>query len=132
MKFCRARPYEGKQPYIFFSYNHENADRVFPMIEKMAQEGIRVWYDNGLRPGDDWPEVIAEHLDNAAAMVVAVSKEYVVSHNCCNELTVAVNDNKPIVSVVLDDITLSLGMRMQLVRTFNLKKYEFPNDNVFY
>ena len=132
MKYCRARPYEGTQPYIFFSYNHDNADRVYPVIERMAQDGIRVWYDDGLRPGDDWPEVIAEHLDKAAAMVVAVSREYAVSHNCCNELTVAVDDNKPVISIVLDEFVQSLGMRMQLIRCFNLKKYEFPDDKAFY
>ncbi|MBQ3010687.1 MAG: FHA domain-containing protein [Oscillospiraceae bacterium] len=132
MKRCRAKPYEGAEPYIFFSYCHDDADVVFPIIEQMARKGYRVWYDDGLNPGDDWPEVIAAHLNHAEGLVVAISDKYASSHNCRNELTLALSKNKSIVSVILNQFKMTPGMDLQLIRTYYLKRFEFANDLAFY
>ena len=31
----------------------------------MADYGFRIWYDEGIEAGTEWPEYIAEHLENA-------------------------------------------------------------------
>lgn len=61
MKRCSVRPYEGDENYIFISYCHKDKAKVFPIIEQLAKDGFRVWYDEGIAPGEDWPEVIAAH-----------------------------------------------------------------------
>ena len=50
---CYSVPYEGDQEYIFFSYCHDDAPLVYTIIERLSIEGFRVWYDNGIHPGDD-------------------------------------------------------------------------------
>ncbi len=43
--------YEGSEPYIFVSYSHEDAAAVYPEIEWLRQQGVNIWYDEGISPG---------------------------------------------------------------------------------
>lgn len=121
---CYAAPYEGEQEYIFFSYCHDNAAQVYPVIERLALEGFRVWYDDGIHPGEDWPQVIAEHLSRASVCVAAVSRASAESHNCRNEVSFAVANNKPFLSIVLEEFKMPLGMKLQLSSARFLKLFE--------
>ena len=56
MRRCSVKPYEGQEAYIFISYCHKDRASVFPIIEQMARDGYRVWYDEGIDPGSEWPE----------------------------------------------------------------------------
>ena len=37
--------YEGDEPYIFVSYAHEDASKVFPELKRFHDDGINIWYD---------------------------------------------------------------------------------------
>lgn len=121
---CYTIPYEGDQDYLFFSYCHDDAERVYPIIERLAIEGFRVWFDDGIHPGEDWPDVIAAHLSNAKACVAAISKNSSESHNCRNEVSFAIGHNKPFLSIILENFKMPLGMQLQLSSTRFLKNYE--------
>ena len=125
---CYAIPYEGEQKYIFFSYCHDDAAQVFPVIERLAVEGYRVWFDDGIHPGEDWPEVIARHMSCAAACIAAVSGPAAESHNCRNELSFALASNKPLLSIILEDFSMPLGMQLQLSSARYLKKNGVPEE----
>ena len=121
---CYTIPYEGDQDYLFFSYCHDDVERVYPIIERLAIEGFRVWFDDGIHPGEDWPDVIAAHLSNAKACVAAISKNSSESHNCRNEVSFAIGHNKPFLSIILENFKMPLGMQLQLSSTRFLKNYE--------
>ena len=53
---CNVKPYEGDKEFIFISYSHKDNALVFPVIEKLAENGFRVWYDEGIDPGSEWPD----------------------------------------------------------------------------
>ena len=55
---CSFTPYEGNEKYIFVSYSHSNSDKVAPILEKLNDEGFRIWYDEGIEWGTEWPESI--------------------------------------------------------------------------
>ena len=40
---CRATPYQGQEPFAFFSYCHKDSDRVYPLIEELTELGYRIW-----------------------------------------------------------------------------------------
>lgn len=125
---CNAIPYEGELPYVFFSFCHENHEIVYPLIERMAAAGFRVWFDDGIHPGQEWPEVIAEHLNQSAVCVCAASMEFQNSHNCKNELTFAVNGKKSLMAILLEDFEMSLGLKLQLGNTQQLKLSEHTTE----
>lgn len=65
--------YVGREPYIFVSYAHGDSDRVFPDICHLHQKGYRIWYDEGIPLGRDWPTEIARALRSTRVFLVFVS-----------------------------------------------------------
>lgn len=131
MKRCGAPPYEGNEQYIFVSYCHKDRKVVYPLIEQMAADGYRIWYDEGINPGTDWPEMIAEHLSKCSACIALITENSVDSHNCRKEINYALLKKKPFISVFLEKVTLSVGMEMQLATTQALFRYEYDSFKPF-
>lgn len=80
------RPYEGTQPYIFVSYAHKNDAAVLEIIGTLQSRGFRVWYDEGIEAGSEWPESIASHLERAQLVLALLSPAYLRSDNCRKEM----------------------------------------------
>ena len=114
---CRAKPYLGSEPFVFFSYCHKDSPRVYPLIEQLTALGYRIWFDDGIGIGDEWPEVIAKKLEECTLFLVAITPDYCRSHNCKNEMTYQVEDQKPMLPLMLEDFPLSGGIRLQLAGT---------------
>ena len=129
---CNVRPYEGPEEYIFVSYCHKDQDCVYPLIEQLAKDGFRVWYDEGINPGSEWPEIIASHLSNAAVCVAIVSGNSLSSHNCRREITFALLKKKCFVSVFLEPVDLTPGVEMQLSSYQSIFKYQYEKESEFF
>ena len=125
---CRAIPYEGRDPYIFFSYSHKDAARVYPLLEQMVRDGYRVWYDDGNHPGDDWLENIGQHLNNCHLCLAMMSQNSEESHNCKKEVSFAVQCKKKLMAVMLEQFAMTVGMRLQLSTIHYLLKTDYPSD----
>ena len=110
----RPRAYEGNEPFIFVSYAHKDSDRVLPIISALQDRGFRVWYDAGIEAGTEWPEYIAEHLDGCTVFLAFISEAALASQNCRREINFAIELMKEQLAIYLEDVKLSLGMRMQL------------------
>ena len=132
MKRCSAKPYEGGENYIFVSYCHKDKKFIFPIIERLARDGYRVWYDEGIDPGSEWPEIIARHLNGCATCIAFISENSLNSHNCRREINFALLKKKPFISVVIEPVQMSLGMEMQLSATQSIFKYTLSDDNEFF
>ena len=132
MKRCSVRPYEGDENYIFISYCHKDKAKVFPIIEQLAKDGFRVWYDEGIAPGEDWPEIIAAHLNACECCIAFISNQSLGSHNCKKEINYAVFLNKFFVSVFLEPVEMTLGMQMQLSTNQSILKYTMDTEYEFF
>lgn len=109
------KAYEGNEPYVFVSYAHKDNSLVLPIIQGLQDRGIRVWYDEGVELGDEWPDSIAEHLESCACVLSFVSRNFGNSHNCCQEFTFSMNLRKDNSIIYLEDPSvLRAGLRMQL------------------
>ena len=122
---CNAPAYEGTKPYIFISYCHDDEARVYPYIEMLARNGCRVWYDEGITPGEEWPEVIARHLEGSAVFLAIITESSVNSHNCRREINYAISLNKEMLCLFIDDVQLSSAMSMLLANTQAVKRSRF-------
>lgn len=132
MERCAVKPYKGNENYIFISYSHMDKRLVFPVIERLARDGYRVWYDEGIEPGSEWPEIIAQHLDGCCICLGFITDNYLASQNCKRELTFALQRKKAFVSVFLEEVELSLGMEMQLSVAQSVFKHKLPEEELFY
>lgn len=126
------RPYEGTLPYLFVSYAHKNDAAVLEIISTLQSRGFRVWYDEGIEAGSEWPESIASHLERAQLVLAFLSPAYLRSDNCRKEMHYALTKRKPVISVYLEPTELSPGMEMQIGNLFALMKYTYPSEEYFY
>ena len=81
--------YKGDLPYVFISYAHKDESTVFPIIDRLQQDGFRVWYDEGIVPGSNWDVYISEQLDRCSNVLCFISRAYIKSQNCKDELALA-------------------------------------------
>lgn len=98
------KPYEGKRPYIFISYPHKQSDAVVETIRLLHDERYRLWYDEGIPAGSDWPVNIARHLQDCTAVIAFISEHFLKSQNCFSEIRAAVHLRKPILVVYLENV----------------------------
>lgn len=126
------RPYEGTLPYLFVSYAHANDAAVLEIISTLQARGFRVWYDEGIEAGSEWPESIASHLERAQLVLAFLSPAYLRSDNCRKEMHYALTKKKPVINVYLEATELSPGMEMQIGNLFALMKYTYPSEEYFY
>ena len=120
--------YNGNEPYIFFSYAHKDSDVVLPIIEALANNGFRVWYDAGVNAGDCYMEELAERISRSAVVVVFLSKAWMQSKLCYHEILFALAEKKQVILAYIEDVALTPGMKMRLSTTQalfgNRKPYE--------
>lgn len=132
MKRCSVKPYEGQEPYIFISYCHKDRAAIFPIIENLARDGYRVWYDEGIDPGSEWPEIIASHLNGCTVCIAFLSVNSLNSHNCRREINFALLKNKQFISVIIEPVKMSPGMEMQISSNQAIFKYKYSTESEFY
>ncbi len=124
-------PYEGNQPYIFISYAHANSPDVMRVVTDMHSRGYRIWYDEGIEVGSEWPECIAEHLASAHLMLAFISEAYMNSDNCRREMHYALSKRIKVINIFLEQTAMTPGMEMQIGNIFALMKYTMA-ENVFF
>ncbi|MBQ6513426.1 MAG: FHA domain-containing protein [Clostridia bacterium] len=127
---CNAKPYEGPEPFLFVSYCRKDSGITYPLIERLASAGVRLWFDSGIHGGEIWPEVIADHLNRSAACLVLMSQSAVKSHNCFNELIFAVENQKPLIPIRYNGAQLTMGMRLMIGSVQWIDVHDIPGDSV--
>lgn len=106
--------YAGEDNYVFISYAHKDKEKVYPLIEDIQKQGVHVWYDTGIIPGEEWPEIIGRRIKNCEVIILMLSFNSILSANVRREITMAISEEKKIIAVMLEDVDLSPGMKLQL------------------
>lgn len=126
------QPYCGKEPYIFISYAHRNEREVHRVIQRIQAEGCRVWYDEGIDPGTEWADNIAERVVNCDWFFAFITQEYLESSNCLDELNFARDKEKKRLLVYLSNVALPDGISMRSNRLQAIHKYTYEREEEFY
>ena len=123
--------YKGDQPYVFISYAHKDSDTVLPIVDRLQKDGYRVWYDEGIVPGSNWDVYISEHLDRSSIVLCFISKAYIKSHNCKDELALSRAKGKPMNIVYVEDVQLTPGLKMRYGRIQALFLKQMSEEDFF-
>jgi hypothetical protein len=67
------KPYKGNEPFIFVSYNHDDAEVVYRIITDLHERGYRIWHDNGISTGDNFVEALAKRIKDSEAVFCFLS-----------------------------------------------------------
>ena len=93
--------YKGDEPYVFVSYSHKDSSFVYVELDWLRACGFNVWYDEGIEPGTDWSDELANRIENAQLFLYFVTPESAKSNNCRNEVNFALGKQIPILPVHL-------------------------------
>lgn len=129
-KYIEA-PYQGKENYVFFSYAHKDKKIAKDILAFLQFHGIRLWYDAGIEPGDNWMNVIADKLENAEGMILLSGENATASVHVQTEIRNALNWGKPIIKINLDDSKFDRGIEMYLhpIHQLNYGEFELQHKN---
>lgn len=124
--------YRGSEPYIFISYAHVDNAMVFAEIKGFNENGYNVWYDEGISPGNEWTDEIAEALENCALFVVFITPASAGSPNVQNEINYVIGENKPFLAIHLEETTLRAGIKLQIGTKQAILKYNMTDEEYLY
>ncbi len=118
------KAYDGDEPFIFVSYSHKDSEIVFPELLQLKSLGFNVWYDEGIKVGQNWTDELAQRLNQCALTIYLVTPSSVLSRHCSNEVHYAIDLEKPMLVVHLRPAALPPGQRMQLGTIQGIIKHE--------
>lgn len=123
--------FQGKEPYIFISYAHSDSAFVYPQILRLHEKGFRIWYDEGIDPGNEWAEDIASALEKCEFFIVFITPDAVESRNVRNEINFALNRDKAFLAVHIRETKLTSGMELRMGDIQAIMKYQMADDLYF-
>ena len=92
---------------VFITYSHKNAlekEKLKKALSVMKRKGeIEIWHDGEMLPGDEWKEKIAENLAPADILLYLTSVYSLESENCNRELIEALQKDKKVIPIILED-----------------------------
>ena len=130
MSDLKLVPYDGEKPYVFVSYAHRDMKAVYSILRDLAGKGMRIWFDEGIDPGTEWDNNIAEHVNGCDSVIAFISANYLASDNCRDELNYARDLKKDRLLIYLEPVELPAGMamRMNRIQAVNHFRYDRPED----
>jgi len=99
-------------PSIFFSYARENSPFVIDLAKRLKEDGLDVWLDQiDIPAGARWDMEIQRALSRSNTMIVVLSKDSVKSQNVLDEVSYAIEENKTIVPVLIEECNVPFRLR---------------------
>ena len=120
--------YRGKGPYVFVSYAHSDHAKVFAEIKRFNEAGYNVWYDEGIAPGSEWSDEIADALSDCSVFVVMLTPVSAPRENVLNEIDYALNEGKPFLAIYLEETELPRGLKLRVSRKQAILKYNMTEE----
>lgn len=124
--------YRGNEPYVFISYAHDDQDKVFAEIKRFNKAGFYVWYDEGISPGNEWTDEIADALDGCSLFVVMITPTSAPRKNVLNEINFALDENKPFLAIHLEETEIKGGLKLRIGSNQAILKYNMTDEEYEY
>jgi TolB-like protein/Tfp pilus assembly protein PilF len=118
--------YKGDEPYVFVCYAHEDKAAVYPQIAWLHDQGVNIWYDEGISPGQEWSEEIGQAINNAERLLFFVTSASVASRNCRDEIHFAKHHETPILAVYLKETELPAGLEIAIGASQAILAHDLP------
>ena len=75
--------------HILISYHAENREKILEISDRLKEKGYKVWLEKS--KGDSYPKHLVEAVENAAIVLVAVSRKYKQSPSVFAGLPLAIH-----------------------------------------
>ena len=105
---------------MFVCYAHSDADSVYADLVELRNNGVNIWYDEGIPAGSSWRGEIAAAIKGADRLVYFISQASLKSSHCLREVDYAITHDIEIIPVYLEDIELPGELELVLNRVHGL------------
>ncbi|NDJ78874.1 MAG: TIR domain-containing protein [Chloroflexi bacterium] len=116
--------------HVFISYRSTQSELPFCLFHDLEEIGIAVWIDkNKITGGENWRKEIATAISGCSAFIAVLSPEYTQSDICIKELSRAESLEKPVIPVVLEEVSPSkLPLTMEGVQYIDFCAWDKTNS----
>ena len=105
----------GQALKIFLSYSRKDVGTARKIYLHLVEAGYDVWMDTqSIIGGNPWRQEIVEAIEASALLLVALSPNAIKSDNIRKELDLAESSGKPIVPVMIGEVSIPAAMKYQL------------------
>lgn len=113
---------------VFISYSRKDKDVADGLCELLKENGIEYWIDKeGIYSSSNYKELIVDAIDVSKAVIFISSANSNASVNVIREIGYAVNMNKPILPLMLDDAPYAKSIRLDIS---DIDQIDFKNPIV--
>jgi dienelactone hydrolase len=116
--------YEGSDPYVFVCYAHADAKIVYPELAWLREQGVNVWYDEGISAGAEFPERLGNAILGASLILFYASPNSVQSRHCRDEVYFGIDKGKPVLALHISAAEMPAGLALSTGTTQALLRYE--------
>ena len=128
--------YSGDEHYAFICYAHADQAVVYPELSWLNDHGINVWYDEGIDPGTEWSDAIADAIEGCATFIYFISPRSITSEDCRRELNYALSHDLNyalshdlnVQAVHLEPTPIERGLELSLSNRQAILRHELDED----
>jgi hypothetical protein len=101
----------------FLSYARADEAMALKFADDLIAAGVSVWVDQyDIRPSQHWDRAVEAAVRACEGMIVILSPRSVASPNVADEVSVAIDDKKALIPILIEPCVLPLRMtRMQFI-----------------
>ena len=100
---------------VFISYSSNDQDRVVKLADKLRTAGVSIWVDeSGIGAATLWSKEIAGAIKGCKVLVLMVTPNSVKSKNVVKEVSLASEQNKQILPVILEPTQIPEALEYHL------------------
>ena len=114
----------NQEPKIFLSYTRKDSAFALKLAKQLKSANINIWMDKlDIRPGTIWDEEVEKALEKCKTLLFLASETSVSSLSVLNEVNFAIEENKTVVPVLIENCKLPFRIR-RLQRIDMFSNYE--------
>jgi Tfp pilus assembly protein PilF len=118
--------YSGNQDFLFVCYAHADEEKVYADLEALHQQGVNLWYDEGISAGLSWRGEIAKAISGAKQFLFFISNSSLQSKHCLREVHYAIDHDIEIIPIYTEDCDLPPELELVFSRVQAL--FRFSDD----
>lgn len=110
---------------IFISYSRKDSIEASNLVSTLQSKGFNVWFDqDGILSGDAFKRAITNAIINSTIILFLSSKNSNNSGWTAKELGIALDEQKKIIPIKLDNTPYNIDLRLDLVNLDYVNFYE--------